>query len=201
MYRYSVIRFSAITSYSQRQARLAYDEQGNSSQSWLLPLTPKQQQQYATTVEDYKGWDDLESGIESSEAKAFREKVNASTPDQIHDLFETFKLLEQYAHGTHVAGIAARGNPAARLVVIRLPYGIDNLPFPPTEERARRLAADSQQVSEHLRTRKVRVVNMSWEILFKISSSCFQERQTRQIQQRGRSGLGLPNSITAGEKH
>lgn len=124
---------------------LAYDEQGNPSRSWLRPLTPKQQQQYTTTfLKDLQGYFDSDDGVDSPEAKAFREKVNTSTPDQIHELFETFHGFGGYGHGTHVAGISVRGNPAARLVVIRLMYDIDNLPFPPTEERARRLADDSQ---------------------------------------------------------
>jgi hypothetical protein len=110
---------------------LAYDDQGNRSQSWLLPLTPRQQQYTTTFRKELQGYFDSDDGIDSPEAKVFREKVNASTPDQIHELFETFKVLEQYAHGTHVAGIAVRGNPAARLVVIRLLDDVDNLPFPP----------------------------------------------------------------------
>jgi subtilisin family serine protease len=142
---------------------LAYDEQGNPSPSWVVPVTPKQQQYYATGFRaDYKGLADLDEGRDSPEARALREKASASTPEQMHELFETFKVLERYAHGTHVAGIAVHGNPAARLVVIRFLYGTDSFAFPPTDERARRLAADAQQVSEYLRTRNVRVVNMSW---------------------------------------
>jgi subtilisin family serine protease len=143
---------------------LAYDDQGNPSQSWLLPLTSKQQQQYPTALADHKGLHDLNDGIDSPEARALREKVSASTPEQMHDLFETFRVVQRYAHGTHVAGIAVRGNPSARLVVIRLLYGTDfpSPPVAPTEERTRRLAADARQVSEYLRTRNVRVVNMSW---------------------------------------
>jgi hypothetical protein len=142
---------------------LAYDDQGNPSPSWLRPLTPQQQQYYATSFRaDYKGLADLDEGIDSPEAKALREKVIASTPEQMHELFETFHIVGDYAHGTYVAGIAVRGNPAARLAVIRLRYGTDVLSFPPTDERARRLAADAQQVSEYFRTRNVRVVNMSW---------------------------------------
>ena len=142
---------------------LAYDDQGNLSQSWLRPLTPRQQQYYSTMFRaDWKGRYDLDEGIDSPEAKAFREKVSASTPDQMHELLETLRKLIVYAHGTHVAGIAVRGNPAARVVVIRLRYGLEDLPFAPTEERARRLAGDAQQVSEYFKTRNVRVVNMSW---------------------------------------
>jgi len=142
---------------------LAYDYEGNPSESWLLPLTPKQQQQYPTTLADYRGWTDLVDGTDSPEAKALREKVSAATPDEIHELFEAFDIFDQYSHGTHVAGIAVRGNPVARLVVIRFLYGADlPSPPPPTEERTRRMVADAQQVSEYLRTRNVRVVNMSW---------------------------------------
>jgi subtilisin family serine protease len=141
---------------------LVYDDQGNSSQSWLYPLTPKQQQQYPTIREDWRGSVDLDDGIDSPEAKAFRVKVRASTPDEIHEFFETLKVIEKYAHGTHVAGIAVRGNPAARIVIIRLRDADPDFPFPPTEERARRLGADSQQISEYFKTRNVRVVNMSW---------------------------------------
>jgi subtilisin family serine protease len=67
-----------------------------------------------------------------------------------------------YIHGTHCAGIAVRGNPAARLVVARFNDQLRDLPFPPTAEWAQRLGADFQQMSEYFRTRNVRVVNMSW---------------------------------------
>jgi subtilisin family serine protease len=65
-------------------------------------------------------------------------------------------------HGTHVAGIASRGNPAARLVVARFNDQLPDLPFQPTPEWAHRLAADFLQMSDYFRTRNVRVVNMSW---------------------------------------
>lgn len=141
---------------------LAYDDQGNPSQSWLFPLTPEQQQQYASTLEELQGYVDLENGIDSPEAKAFREKFSALTPDQMRDFLKTVQIIDHYMHGTHVAGIAVRGNPAARLVVIRFNDGLPRLPFEPTPEWAHRMAADFQQISDYLRTRNVRVVNMSW---------------------------------------
>jgi len=142
---------------------LAYDDQGNPSQSWLLPLTPKQQQYYATTFRaDDKGWDDLHDAIDSPEAKAYREKFSALTPDGIREFFETLHAIENYHHGTSVAGIAVRGNPAARIVIMRFNTWLTELPFPPTEDWARRFAGDFQQISEYFKTRHVRVVNMSW---------------------------------------
>jgi subtilisin family serine protease len=49
-----------------------------------------------------------------------------------------------------------------RLVVVRFDGQVTQLPFQPTPEWARRMAADFQQMSDYFRTRNVRVVNMSW---------------------------------------
>jgi subtilisin family serine protease len=67
-------------------------------------------------------------------------------------------------HGTYVAGIAVRGNPAARVVIIRFDLGMQVSSPPPTEDWARRIGADYQDVSEYFNTRNVRVVNMSWGV-------------------------------------
>jgi subtilisin family serine protease len=144
---------------------LAYDHQGNPSQSWLYPLTPRQQQQYATTfLRELQGYFDWYDGVDSPEAKAFREKFSVLTPDEIHEFFETSKIIGKYTHGTHVAGNAVRGNPVARIVIIRLDLGMEVSPLPPTEDWARRIGADYQDVSEYFNTRNVRVVNMSWGV-------------------------------------
>ncbi len=109
---------------------LAYDDQGNLSQSWLRPLTAKQQQLYATKLRDYwNGEDDSDEGIDSPKAKAFRETMAASTPDEIHELLETSDVASNYAHGTGVAGVAVRGNPAARIVIIRFNDYLTNTHF------------------------------------------------------------------------
>jgi subtilisin family serine protease len=71
-------------------------------------------------------------------------------------------VLGFYVHGTHCAGIAVRGNAAARLVVARFNDQLPDLPFAPTPEWARHLGAAFQQMSDYFRTRNVRVVNMSW---------------------------------------
>ncbi len=141
---------------------LAYDDLGNPSPSWLYPLSPAQEQRYPGFRDDLKGSLDLRNGVDSPEAAALREKVKTSTPEQLRDLRELNKVIGHYVHGTHVAGIAVRGNPAARLVVARFDDQLPDLPFPPTAEWAHRMAADFQQMSDYFRTRNVRVVNMSW---------------------------------------
>ncbi len=141
---------------------LAFDDTGAPSTEWLYPLTPEQQKAYPEYRDEIKGQLDIEEGKESAEAEALEKKFNTLSPDQLHQLFELENMIGFYLHGTHCAGIAVRGNPAARLVVARFNDELPDLPFAPTEEWARRLGADFQQMSDYFRTRNVRVVNMSW---------------------------------------
>lgn len=141
---------------------LAYDEKGNPAKGWLTPLTSEQEKAYPGFREEVKGFLDLQNGIDSPEADAMQMKFKTLAADQLHDVSEAEKSVGHYIHGTHCAGIAVRGNPAARLVVVRFNDNLRDLPFPPTEEWARRLAADFQQISDYYKTRHVRVVNMSW---------------------------------------
>jgi subtilisin family serine protease len=141
---------------------LAVDDQGNPSTTWLYPLTAEQQQAYPEFRDEIKGFLDLENSIDSPEAEAVQKKFSTMSPDQIHQLNEMEKVIGFYIHGTHCAGIAVRGNPAARLVVARFNDQLADLPFPPTSEWVRHLGAAFQQMSDYFRTRNVRVVNMSW---------------------------------------
>ena len=141
---------------------LAFDEKGNPAKGWLYPLTPEQEKSYPGWRGDVKGFLDLENGIDSPESDALQTKYKLLSPDQLHEVNEAEKFVDFYMHGTHCAGIAVRGNPAARLVVARFNDSLLYLPFPPTEEWARRLASDFQQFSDYFKTRHVRVVNMSW---------------------------------------
>ncbi|MFI5069414.1 MAG: S8 family serine peptidase [Terriglobales bacterium] len=141
---------------------LAFDDRGGPSASWLYPLTSEQQKEYPEWRSLIQGLLDIENGIDSPDADAVQKRVSTFSPEQMHQIFEFDKVFGFYAHGTHCAGIAVRGNPAARLVVARFNDQLPDLPFPPTDEWARHLGADFQQMSDYFRTRKVRVVNMSW---------------------------------------
>jgi subtilisin family serine protease len=109
-----------------------------------------------------RGSIDLENGVDSADARAVREKFRTMSPAQMHDMEEFEKVLGFYSHGTHCAGIAVRGNPAARLVVARFNDQLPDFPFQPTETWVRKVGADFQQMANYFRTRHVRVVNMSW---------------------------------------
>ena len=141
---------------------LAFDDQGGPSTAWLYPLTPEQQQAYPDFRGQIKGFLDMENSVDSPEADAVQKTFSTLSPDQMHQLFELHNVLGFYLHGTHCAGIAVRGNPAARLVVARFNDQLPELPFPPTSDWAHHLGTAFQQMSDYFRTRHVRVVNMSW---------------------------------------
>jgi subtilisin family serine protease len=142
---------------------LAFDDQGISSRSWLYPLPPTAEQSYSETLKNLKGRMDMDAGTDSAESRALVQKTENSSPEELRKMMHTDRAtLVDFAHGTHVAGIAMRGNPASRIVVFRFNDGLPRFTFPASIAWANRLAADFQQISEHCRTRQVRVVNMSW---------------------------------------
>lgn len=141
---------------------LAYDEQGKLYAGDLQPLTAEQKASYPKVLSVEEGISDLQSNIDSSQAASARKFLSETPSDQIASFFKQMGFLGQYMHGTHVAGIAVRGNPAARLVVVQFNDGLPDLPFAPTVEWAERFKADFKQVGEYFRDNDVRVVNMSW---------------------------------------
>jgi subtilisin family serine protease len=141
---------------------IAYDLQNNPTRGYLFPLTAEQAALYPTIRGELKGLSDLQLSIDTPEADAVKAKFASLKPDQVPTYLEQLGLFGNYVHGTHVAGIAAHGNPAIRLAVARITFDWKNVPDKPTEELARRAAAASQAYVDWFRRNKVRVVNMSW---------------------------------------
>lgn len=141
---------------------LAFDDLGNPQKGWLIPLTAQQRKAYPEIRSIIAGMSDVREGISSPEADAVVKKFATLSVEQIHQLDLDAKVIGHYLHGTHCAGIAVRGNPAARLVVARFNDELPDMPFAPTAEWVRRLGADFQQFADYFRVHNVRVVNMSW---------------------------------------
>lgn len=141
---------------------LTFDLQGNVVKADLQPQDTEQRQAYPRMVELFQGFDDLQNQVDSPEAAAVRRWVSATPPEQLSGELKQLRFASQYAHGTHVAGIAARGNPAVRLVVAAFNDTLPEFTFAPTVEWASKFAADFKMLGEYFRTHHVRVVNISW---------------------------------------
>ncbi|HET7329283.1 S8 family serine peptidase, partial [Dyella sp.] len=141
---------------------IAFDLKGLPTHGYLHPLNAKQKQEFPEMIGELKGFSDLQLSIDSFEASALKQKLSKLTPAQIPAFIEQLELFGIYSHGTHVAGIAARGNPAIRLAVGRITFDWHNIPLPPSEELSKRDAADDQAYVDWFKRNGIRVVNMSW---------------------------------------
>ena len=140
----------------------AYDIDYRPTHGALAPLAAEDKAAYPQIVSDANGISDLQTGIDSPASAAFRTRAAAMSPAQMHDFMQEFSTLEGYMHGTHVAGIAARGNPAIRLVSARVTFDPKPVPTPPSDELLHRITAAYGQTVAWFRAHHIRVVNMSW---------------------------------------
>jgi len=141
---------------------LAFDDEGNLSKSDLQPETDEQRNSYPQMLSLFQGFDDLQNQVDSPDAAAVRKWSSSTPPDQLPEMLKLLNFSGNYAHGTHVAGIASRGNPAVRLVVARFNDNLPEYPFTPSVQWATKFAADFKLLGDYFRTHHVRVVNMSW---------------------------------------
>ena len=141
---------------------LAFDQQGTLYNGDLQPLNDEQKAEYPKFLTLSQGLDDLENGLDTPAAADARKTISTMPADQMQHFSDMVSFLGQYGHGTHVAGIAVKGNPAARLVVIQFDDSLPDLPFVPSVAWAEKFKADFKMVGEYLRDNNVRVVNMSW---------------------------------------
>jgi subtilisin family serine protease len=142
---------------------LAFTDEGYPSNQALVPLSPDERKLYAAAQDDLEALSDLQAGIESPTGAAFKKRLPELSKNDVENMFARLHFFGNYVHGTHVAGIAIQGNPAARIVVFRFNDGLSReLSFPPTGEWAERMAANFRGIGTFCRNQDVRVVNMSW---------------------------------------
>ena len=128
----------------------------------LQPLTLEQQAQYPKSIADFQGLSDLQQSIDSPAADAFKAKIAAAPADKVPALLDQLNFFGSYLHGTHVAGIVARGDPAVRLAAARITFDPRAVPNAPTDELLHNIAAAYKTYVDWFRSHNVRVVNMSW---------------------------------------
>ena len=109
-----------------------------------------------------KGSIDMQAGLRSPEATELQNAISALKRDEVQGFMEELGFYTAYMHGTHVAGIAIEGNPAARILAARMTYDHRQPPVPHTMEMARFNARMFEETVAYFRAQGVKVVNMSW---------------------------------------
>lgn len=141
---------------------IAFDLKSNRVPEILHPLTPEQVERYPAALAFTKGLLDLQANVESEEAGALRDRMRSLRQEDVAPFLEELGFFGNYTHGTHVAGIAAAGNPAIRLLAARVTFDHRQIPDVPTREDAARSAAAAQALVDYFRAHGVRVANLSW---------------------------------------
>jgi subtilisin family serine protease len=146
-----------------------------------------------------KGELDLEANVDSPQATALIAKMKTLPPENVKKFEEDIELFANYVHGTHVAGIASKGNPAARLLVGRITFDYHVIPEKPTVEQANKDVLADQATVDYFKAHDVRVVNMSWggslsdveDALEKngVGDPAERKKEAREIFDIGRDGL------------
>ncbi len=141
---------------------IAFDVNAHPTHGDLIPLTAKQQADYPVLVKDLQAINDIENGINSDAAGAYKRKLGAMPPKDMRAYLDETEVISGYSHGTHVTGIAARGNPAIRLAYARMTYDNNNPHMPPSQQHSGDDAAMFAHTVDWFKANNIRVVNMSF---------------------------------------
>ena len=141
---------------------IAFDLTVEPTSALLHPLSDLKHDS-ALIQKHMKGVGDVQSGVDSPEATEFRKYITSLKREEVTPFLEDLGLFGNYSHGTHVAGIAAEGNPFARILTARITFDYKQIPqHAPSEELAKKTAKAAHDTINYFKTNGVRVVNMSW---------------------------------------
>jgi subtilisin family serine protease len=140
---------------------IAFTLHDDPSPDLLLPLGDAKDH-LGEMVARVKGFIDLQASVDSPEAADLKRYMSGLKPDQVKPTLENLSLVSDWAHGTHVTGIATAGNPFAQLVIVRITFDYHLIPEVPTLEQAQKDARSYGEAVAYFKQNGARVVNMSW---------------------------------------
>jgi subtilisin family serine protease len=114
------------------------------------------------TISRLKGFSDLQVSVDSPESTDLKRYMSGLKPEQVKSTLESLNEVADWAHGSHVTGIATDGNPFAQIVIGRITFDYHLIPEVPTVEQARKDALSYGATVAYFKQNGVRVVNMSW---------------------------------------
>jgi hypothetical protein len=140
---------------------IAFTDEGQPSTDLLRPLG-EAQARWPQLKALAKGSLDMQAALDTEDARRFKQTLAGLKADQVKGFMEDAALVGLYLHGTHVAGIAAEGNPFASVYAVSMHWSHKSTPTQPTEAISQRAVANYRKIVDELKANKVRVVNMSW---------------------------------------
>jgi Subtilase family len=140
---------------------IAFTLHSDPSPDLIYPLGTAQEH-VEDSIARLKGFSDLQASVDSPEATDLKHYMATLKPDQVKPTLEGLGLVGNWAHGTHVTGIATAGNPFAQVVIGRITFDYHLIPEVPTLEQAQKDALAFGAVVNYFKQNGVRVVNMSW---------------------------------------
>jgi subtilisin family serine protease len=140
----------------------AHDLESRKSNDSLYPLPEDILVRYDSLIDMSKGLSDLQASVDSEEAAAFKRKMASLAPEEVEPFLLDLGYFGNYTHGTHVAGIAAAGNPAIRILNARISFDHKVIPDVPTLDGSLRSVRAARESIAYFKQAGVRVVNMSW---------------------------------------
>jgi subtilisin family serine protease len=142
---------------------MAIDGEGQAVPDLLRP-TQGYTERLPELLDLVKGLFDLRAGQMTSAAAAYQSRAAALKPEEVKEFSEALGFVANYVHGTHVAGIAAEGNPFARIQAISMhfPHRQEDMKLDRTISERR--AAFYREAIKRMQAAGARVVNMSWRL-------------------------------------
>ncbi|MBY0113471.1 MAG: S8 family serine peptidase [Phycisphaerales bacterium] len=155
---------------------IAFDMQMKRTSGLLCPID-EMKSPLELVMKYTKGSSDSQAGVDSPDAKAFREYVKGLKAEEVQGFLEDLGLYGNYSHGTHVAGIASAGNPFAKILGVRLTFDFKSIPrYDMNVATAEAWAQSFRDTVAYMKKAGVRVVNMSWGLSRKDIEEMIEQR-------------------------